>query len=68
MPTAPFFRPADGAAAGSTAADSVVTAGLLVRIGVRKGPAMPQSAESLALLGRLDNRRTHGVNNQTSGE
>ncbi len=59
MPMAPFFSPA-GAAAGSTAADSVVTAGLLLRIRVHERPATPQSAQSLAPLGQLDNRRTHG--------
>src|SRR5829696_1134874 len=46
MPMAPFFRPAGGAAAGSTAAE-VVTAGLLVRIGVQKWPAM-QAVRSTA--------------------
>src|SRR3954468_20641563 len=61
-PIAPFFRPADGAAVVLTAADSVVTAGLLVRIRVHERPATLQSAVSLALLPRLDNRRTHGRN------
>src|SRR3954468_18285734 len=40
MPMAPFLSPAaGGAAVVSTAADSVVTAGLLVRIRVRDGLA-----------------------------
>src|SRR3989337_2479194 len=59
MPMAPFFRPAGAALVVSTAADSVVTAGLLVRIRVHEWPATVQSAESLAPLGQLDNRRTH---------
>jgi hypothetical protein len=48
MPIAPFFKPAGGAdvVAGvsgvSVGAESVVTAGLLVRIGVRCGPATLQ--------------------------
>src|ERR1700682_2000191 len=45
MPTAPFFRPAGagaGAAEISLAADSVVTAGLPVRIGVHFRPATLQ--------------------------
>src|SRR5215217_6422255 len=55
MPTAPFLRPAAGGAVVvstvvSTAADSVVTAGLLVRIRVHEWPAALQSAVSLAPL------------------
>src|SRR3954452_4151269 len=56
MPIAPFFRPADGSAVVSTAADSVVTAGLLVRIRVHEWPATLQSAVSVAPVARLDNR------------
>ena len=62
MPMAPFFRPAGGAAVVSTAADSVVTAGLLVRIRVHEWPATLQSAVSLAPLRHPDNRRTPGRN------
>src|ERR1700704_5489615 len=65
MPMAPFFRPAGGAVVGSTASDSVVTRGLLIRIRVHEGPATLQSAVSLAPLGHPDNRRTPGRN--TSG-
>src|SRR5260370_28328759 len=62
MPMAPFFRPAGGATVGSTAADSVVTTALLIRIRVCEGPATLQSAVSVAPLGHPDNRRTPGRN------
>src|SRR3979490_1167446 len=55
MPMRPFLMPAAGAAVVSTAADSVVTADLLVRIRVHGWPATLQAAVSVAPLPQSDN-------------